>query len=100
MTTTTFFTTPPSPTYILAWTISDFVYVSNENSSGGSIPIRTYARSNAIQGASYSVEVGEKLLMAYNDYFGINFALPKMDQVAVADFPFSAMENWGLVIYK
>lgn len=97
MTTTTFLTTPSSPTYILAYTISDFVYVSNENNSNGSIPMRTYARSNAINGASYSVDVGEKLLKAYNDYFGVQYALPKMDQVAVVDFPFSAMENWGMV---
>lgn len=97
MTTTTFLTTPPSPTYILAFTISDFVYVS---SSSGSIPLRTFTRPNAIHGAPYSVEIGEKLLMAYNDYFEIKFALPKMDQVAVSDFPFSAMENWGMVVYK
>ncbi|XP_037049932.1 aminopeptidase N-like [Bradysia coprophila] len=100
MTTTTFLTTPLAPTYILAYTISDFVYASNGNSGTDSIPIRTYARSNAIHGASYSVEVGEKLLMAYDDYLGVKFALPKMDQVAVADFPFSAMENWGMVVYK
>lgn len=88
MTTTTFLTTPLSPTYILAFTISDFDFKSNENSGSGSIPIRTYARSNAIHGASYSVEVGEEILKAYDDYFGIKFALPKMDQVAVSDFPF------------
>lgn len=92
MTTTTFLTTPLSPTYILAFTISDFDYISNENSSSESIPLRTYARSNAIQGASYSVEVGEKILKAYDDYFGIKFALPKMDQVAVADFPFRSVK--------
>ncbi|KAJ6635224.1 Cysteine and histidine-rich protein 1 like [Pseudolycoriella hygida] len=97
---TTFMTTPLSPTYIIAYTISDFAYKSNENSGSGSIPFRTYARSNAIEGATYSVEVGEKLLTAFNNYFGINFALPKMDQVAVADFPFSAMENWGMVVYR
>lgn len=96
MTTTTFLTTPPSPTYILAYTISDFYNVTG----GGSTPLRTFARSNAIHGAVYSVEIGEKLLQAYDDYFGIKFALPKMDQVAVADFPFSAMENWGMVVYK
>lgn len=101
MTTTSFLTTPSSPTYVLAYTISDFEFESNENSGvTGSIPLRTYARSNAMHGASYSVEVGEKLLMAYDNYFGIKFALPKMDQVAVADFPFSAMENWGMVVYK
>lgn len=88
MTTTTFLPSPPSPTYILAYTISDFEFVSNENSGSDSIPIRTYARSNAMHGASYSVEVAEKLMRAFNDYFGIKFALPKMDQVAVADFPF------------
>lgn len=100
MTTTTFLTTPLASTYILAFTISDFEYASNEHSGSDSIPLRTYARYNAMHGASYSVEVGEKLLKAYNDYFDVKFALPKMDQVAVADFPFSAMENWGMVVYK
>ncbi len=82
MTTTTFHTTPLAPTYILAFTISDFDYVTNDDSS--SFRFRTFARYNAIQGAVYSVEVGEKLLTGLNNYFGINFALPKMDQVAVA----------------
>lgn len=100
MTTTTFLTTPLAPTYILAYTISDFEYASNEDSGSDSIPLRTYARYNAMHGANYSVEVGEKILRAFNNYFDVQFALPKMDQVAVADFPFNAMENWGMVVYR
>lgn len=100
MKTTTFLTTPASPTYVLAFTISDYVYVSNEKSRSTSIPIRTYARSSVLNGALYSVDVGEKLLKAYNDYFGIKYVLPKMDQVAIPDFPFGAMSNWGMVVYR
>lgn len=35
------------------------------------------------------------MLPFYERYFGIGFKLPKIDMVAVPDFGFSAMENWG-----
>lgn len=84
--TTHFETTPPTPTYLIAFVVSDFLY--RNNSMDGGFPHATYARPNAIHGASYSVEIGAKILKAFDDYITIPFshALPKMDQVAVPDF--------------
>lgn len=41
-----------------------------------------------------------KVLPLFGDYFGIKFNLSKIDMVAVPDFGFSAMENWGLITFR
>lgn len=98
MVTTHFYTTPPTPTYLIAYVVSDFLNRNNGNAAA--FPHATYARPNAIHGAAFSVEAGEKILKAFDDYLTIPFALPKMDQVAIPDFAAGAMENWGLVTYR
>lgn len=82
-------TTPPTPTYLIAFIVSDFLQRNNGNNAA--IPHSTYARPNAVHGADYSVDIGEKILQALGDYLTIPFSLPKMDQVAVPDFAAGAM---------
>lgn len=38
------------------------------------------------------------MLQFFQEYFGINYSLPKQDMIALPDFP-GAMENWGLITY-
>jgi aminopeptidase N len=83
-------------TYLLAFIVSDF-------DSTDSIPkydFTAWARPNAIEHAKYSQEVGPKLVDYFEDYTGIDYTFPKIDQVAVPDFSAGAMENWGLIIYR
>lgn len=84
--TTSFLPTPPTPSYLIAFIVSDFLQSNNGNNPD--FPHATYARPNAIHGANYSVDVGERILKAFDDYITIPFSysLPKMDQVAVPDF--------------
>jgi aminopeptidase N len=39
-------------------------------------------------------------LSFFEEYFGIKYTLPKIDIVAVPDFGFNAMENWGMVTFR
>nr|CAD7454444.1 unnamed protein product [Timema tahoe] len=43
---------------------------------------------------------GPKILRHMENYYGIPFPLPKLDFVALPDFGFSAMENWGLILFR
>lgn len=91
-------TAAPMPTYLIAFIVSDFE--SKTRSNAANFVQRVFARPNAIQHGDFGLETGIKVLDAFERYFGIPFAFPKMDQVAVPDFEAGAMENWGLVTYR
>lgn len=99
MITTTFLPTPATPTYLLAYIVSDFAFRGNQNTPAA-FQQKVYARPNAIQGADFGLQAGIDILNAFGAYFNNPFPLPKMDQVAVPDFAAGAMENWGLVTYR
>lgn len=69
------------PTYLVAFHISDFAYVTS--STPGEIPQRIFARPTALNTTELAVEAGELLIDAFRDYFGIEYSLPKIDQVGV-----------------
>lgn len=98
LTTTSFNTTVvPLSTYLIAFIVSDF---ESKTRSNGRIVQRVFARPNAIQHGDYGLDTGLKVMEALENYFGIPYSFPKMDQVAVPDFEAGAMENSGLVTYR
>lgn len=96
--TTEFEVTPRTSTYLIAFIISDFQYISSAPNSA--IPHRAISRPNALGLNSLILEAGVKILDAIADYVSVEYTLPKMDQVAVPDFNPGAMENWGIVTYR
>src|SRR5439155_1967141 len=48
----------------------------------------------------FSFEVAKKALDYYESYFGLPYELPKLHQVAVPEFAYGAMENWGAITYR
>ncbi|XP_015127586.1 putative aminopeptidase-2 [Diachasma alloeum] len=85
----------PMSTYLVAFVVSDFKSVKNENNN-----FTVWARPNAIQDKSYALEVGQKSLEFLKNYTGVDYPIGKMDLVAVPDFNSGAMENWGLVTFR
>lgn len=92
--TTHFEGTPPTSPYLIAFIVSDFEFL--ENDDVGSVPHRTYARPNAVHLTEFALQTGIRMLDALANYIGIEYSLPKMDQAAIPDFAAGAMENWGL----
>jgi tricorn protease interacting factor F2/3 len=46
------------------------------------------------------LEFGRKALQYCEKYYGVAYPLPKMDLIAVPDFAFGAMENWGAITFR
>lgn len=95
--TTEFEKTPPISTYIVAFMVSDFSYISNPEST---IPQRAFARSNIVNSSEFILDVGNQMLDELVNYFGVNYSLPKLDQVGIPNFRYGGMENWGIVKYR
>uniref|UniRef100_A0A8C2B276 Aminopeptidase n=1 Tax=Cyprinus carpio TaxID=7962 RepID=A0A8C2B276_CYPCA len=95
---TTFEKTPVMSTYLLAFTVSDFTYISK--SSGTNIHI--HARTEAIEAghADYAIQVTENILKYYQNIFGLKYPLKKIDQIALPDISAGALENWGFISYQ
>nr|XP_034185647.1 aminopeptidase Ey [Osmia lignaria]XP_034185648.1 aminopeptidase Ey [Osmia lignaria]XP_034185650.1 aminopeptidase Ey [Osmia lignaria] len=85
----------PMSTYLVAFIVSDFEVLKSESGN-----FRVWARREAIEQAQYCLKIGPKILEYYEDYFKIEFPLPKIDNVALPDFSAGAMENWGLITYR
>ncbi|XP_055381285.1 puromycin-sensitive aminopeptidase-like protein isoform X2 [Condylostylus longicornis] len=85
----------PMSTYLVAFTISDFVNITTPEGN-----FSVWARPNAIDSAKYALSIGPKILRNLENYFGIEFPLPKIDMIAIPDFHAGAMENWGLITYR
>ena len=50
--------------------------------------------------SSFAHQLTSAALPFFENYFGTQFPLPKIDIVAVPDFGFNAMENWGLITFR
>jgi tricorn protease interacting factor F2/3 len=49
---------------------------------------------------SFAAEFGRKSLQFCEAYFAIPYPLPKLDLMAIPDFAFGAMENWGAITFR
>ena len=90
--------TPRMSTYLLAFCIGEFEFISA--STKGGVLARIFACPGNASRCSFALDCCIRALEFYNDFFGIPYPLPKMDMIAIPDFAAGAMENWGLVTYR
>ena len=94
-----FQTTPKMSTYLLAFVGGNFVSKSDRTKRG--VKVDVYATPAQPTGLlDYALDTAVKSVEFYEDYFGIDYPLPKLDNVALPDFSAGAMENWGLIAYR
>ena len=85
-------------TYIVAWVITDFHSLSFTDSKldlKGWTPL-----NNNVTELEYGLNITAVLLPQYEKYFKIDFPLKKLDVVTLPAFAPSAMENWGLIMFR
>ena len=79
------------------------VFVAGEleliESRVGPTQIRVIATKGKAELGRYALEASSQILKYYNDYFGVPYPLPKLDQIALPGGFGGAMENWGGITY-
>ena len=97
--TVTFEKTPKMSTYLLYLGVGKFVQEKSRH--GGTELYAAYAdRPTSKINTEFSFDATRKVLDFYESYFGIPFQLPKLHNVAVPEFAYGAMENWGAITYR
>ena len=88
--------TPKMSTYLLFLGMGDF---ERATATEGGTELGVITRRGALDQAAFALESSKAILREYNDYFGVRYPLPKLDNVAgpgQSQF-FGAMENWGAI---
>jgi len=88
--------TPPMSSYLNVFVAGELDLIETESSG---VQIRVIATKGKAQWGRYALESSAKILQYYNDYFGVPYPLPKLDQIALPGGFGGAMENWGAITY-
>lgn len=89
--------TPPIPTYLVALAVGPYEFREVE---GLSVPGRLVTTAGKLELTEHARQVSPIILQGLEDYFAIDYPYQKLDQVAVTEFPYGAMENAGMVTYR
>lgn len=93
-----FETTPVMSPYLLYFGIGKWEII--ERRSKNDVLIRGITTPEKSKYTEFSLEVAEKCLDYFADYFDYPYILPKLDLLAIPDFASGAMENWGAVTFR
>ncbi|MEO6742698.1 MAG: M1 family metallopeptidase [Chthoniobacteraceae bacterium] len=93
----TFGTTPPMASYLVAF--SSGVLDVEESEIAGT-KLRVLATTGKRDRMKLAIDATKSVLPFYNDYFGTQYPLPKLDQIAFPSVAASGMENWGAIVYS
>ena len=92
----TFGTSPPMPSYLVAFVSSELEALHD---SLGDVKLGLYATPGKRERMTFALECTKQVLPYFNDYFGVRYSLPKLDQVSFPSVGAGGMENWGCIIY-
>ncbi len=89
--------TPKMSSYLLFLAVGE---LERLEAVSGSTIISLVARKGSAERGKFALESAAKLLQFYNGYFAVPYPLPKLDMIAAPGAGgFSAMENWGAILY-
>ncbi|XP_053422203.1 glutamyl aminopeptidase isoform X2 [Nycticebus coucang] len=95
---TTFEKSVPMSTYLVCFAVHQFQSVMRISNSGK--PLTIYVQPEQRHTAEYAANITKIVFDYFEEYFAMNYSLPKLDKIAIPDFGTGAMENWGLITYR
>src|SRR5438874_497980 len=91
-----FAATPPMSSYLNVFVAGELDFIESRS---GLTRLRVIATKGKAEMGRYALEATAQILQYYNDYFGVAYPLPKLDQIAIPGGFGGAMENWGGITY-
>jgi aminopeptidase N len=91
-----FAATPPMSSYLNVFVAGELDLIESRI---GPTQIRVIVTKGKAELGRYALEVTAQILQYYNEYFGVSYPLPKLDQIALPGGFGGAMENWGGITY-
>ena len=88
--------TPKMSTYLVFFGVGEFEF--SRDTIDPRVRVVTLPEMKAY--TKFGLEFGRKALAFSEDYYGIPYPLTKMDLIAIPDFAFGAMENWGAITFR
>jgi len=88
--------TPAMPSYLVAVAVGRFDMLADE---AAGVPLRILSAEGKREQGRHAMDVTKQVLPFYTAYFGLPYALPKLDQLAVPSTRWGAMEDWGMISY-
>ncbi|HEU0208303.1 MAG TPA: M1 family metallopeptidase [Candidatus Udaeobacter sp.] len=88
--------TPPMSSYLNVFVAGELDVIESRI---GPTQIRVITTKGKAELGRYALEASGQILRYYNDYFGVPYPLPKLDQIALPGGFGGAMENWGGITY-
>ena len=100
-----FDTTPPLPTYLLAFAVGpqDLVIAPELPPTAirdRAIPFEAAAAAGKGPQLAYAIKHTQPILEALESYFGVPYPYKKLGIIAAPDFAAGAMENVGAILYR
>jgi tricorn protease interacting factor F2/3 len=89
--------TPSMATYLVFLAVGRFDWYPPDGPVGR---VRVAAPLGRAAAGEFAAKNGAEILSAFEVYYGIPYPLPKLDFVAVPEFAYGAMENWGAISFR
>ncbi|MCP4683418.1 MAG: M1 family metallopeptidase [Desulfobacterales bacterium] len=88
--------TPIMSTYLLFFGVGPFEFIVDEKDNR----VRGATMPGMSKHVKFGIDFGRKSLGFCEDFYGIDYPIPKLDLIAIPDFAFGAMENWGAITFR
>ena len=89
--------TPPMATYLFYLGVGRFDVLKGP---ADRVRIDVFAPPGRAASGAFALDYARRFLPAFEEYFGIDYPLPKLDLIAVPQYAYGAMENWGAIVFR
>lgn len=90
--------TPKMSPYLVAFAVGKWDLVTGKTKRG--VAVDVYVPLGQSKSGEFALKFAAGSIDIFEEMFGVNYPLPRLQLAAIPDFAAGAMENWGLVTFR